>query len=295
MGARENKQTMNAAQTPQRSHTTRRTKKQYVEKLMKRALVIRSELSAHEVAKTLAIHMSLNFQLLNFVATNYVQRINRVVGKSLEEQLGGIFARLFDLPLRLEVRSEQVSTGGAVRGELYLFGMEQPFYSVPLQFFRCCMTSWACLIRLLYEPGQQPEGMSFMHLHYAIDNAEIRYSGFEYNATMNAIFSRFSLLCALCVSISATSSVLQAKFASDNDLLVMRVLVHGALTRLVEHISAPEVRRNRVHLNDALVHRVHRLVALCAAVETFNSVSIMALAAENFRTVARAHKVRIAV
>jgi hypothetical protein len=262
---------------------------------MKRALTIRGELTAHEVAKTLAIHMSINFQLLNFVATNYVQRINRVVGKTLEEQMGGIFARLFDLPLRLEVRTEQVTAGGALRGELYLFSMEQPFYSIPLQFFRCCMTSWACIIRLLHEPGQMPEGMSFTHPHYAVDNAEIRYSGFEYNATLNAIFSRFSLLCALCVSISATSSVLQAKFASDNDLLIMRVLVHGALCRLVEHVSHPDVRRNRAHINDMLVHRVHRLIALCSAVETFNSVSIMALAAENYRDVARTHKVRVSV
>jgi hypothetical protein len=89
--------------------------------------------------------------------------------------------------------------------------------------------------------------------------------------------------------------VQQAKFAGDNDHLMMRVLVHGALMRLVEHLSKPDVRKTRPHITDALIVNIHKLTELCSSVDTFRSLSLMALSAENYRTVCRTHKIRLGV
>jgi len=272
----------------------RKTKHEIVEALMERTRTIMYKLPAQEVTATLAVLMSIDPQLLNSVATNYVQRLTKVNGKTLEEQMAGVFVDLFKLPMRLEMRTEQIS-GGSLDGAIYLFGMEYPYYSIPLRLFRASTSSFASLARLMNEPGQMPEGSSFGKTMCEADNSEIRYSNFLYNATFNAIFSRFSVLCALCVSLSATSSVQQAKFAGDNDHLMMRVLVHGALMRLVEHLSKPDVRKKRPHITDALIVNIHKLTELCSSVDTFRSLSLMALSAENYRTVCRTHKIRLGV
>jgi hypothetical protein len=272
----------------------RKTKTEIVETLKRRVNTIIYELPAIEVAQTLAIHMSINPHLLNFIATSYVLRIKKVNGRTLEEQLALVFADLFLLPMRLEVRTEKLS-GDAFEGTMYLFGADQKYFAISTRPFRASMTAHAALTRLINEPGQMPEGSSFGKTVCEVDNSEMRYVNFEFNATFNAVFSRFSVLCALCVSLCATSSILQAKFAADNDHRVMRVLVHGALVRLVDHISKPDVRRNKPHITDDLVHRIHKLIALCENVETFHSSNIMALALKNYQTVCQTHKVRLSV
>jgi hypothetical protein len=272
----------------------RKTRNEIVEILKRRVNTVMYELPPIEVTQTLALHMSINPHLLNFIATSYVQRIKKVSGRTLEEQLALVFADLFLLPMRVEMRTEKLS-GDTLEGTLYLFGFDQKYFAISTRPFRASVTAHAALMRLLNEPGQMPDGSSFGNMVCEVDNSEMRYSNFGFNATFNAVFSRFSLLCALCVSLSATSSILQAKFAADNDHRVMRVLVHGALTRLVDHISKPDVRHNKPHITDDLVHQIHQLIALCENVETFHSSNIMSLALKNYQTVCRKHKVRLSV
>jgi hypothetical protein len=272
----------------------RKSKREIVEALMERTHTILYVLPAQEVASNLAVLMSIDPQLLNSVATIYVQRLTKVANKTLEETLGEMFADLFKFPMHLEIRTEQI-TSGSFDGSVYLFGMDQPFYSIPMKLFRSSTSAFACLSRLTNEPGQMPEGCSFRKTMCEADNSEMRYSQFAYNATFNAIFSRFSLLVALCVSLSATSRVQEAKFVDNNDHSMMRVLVHGALMRLVENISRPEVRANKPHLTDALIVKIHQLIKMCSALETFHSLNLMQLSVENYRTVCQTHSMRIAV
>jgi hypothetical protein len=203
-----------------------------------------------------------------------------------------MFTNIFRLPMRLEVKTELISSG-ALEGSIYPFGADNMFFEIPIKLFRVSTTAYACLFKLLYSPGQMPEGSTFGASMSEVENSEIRHTQFGLNASLNASFSRLSLVIALCVSLCTAASVIQAQSVGENQHLVMRVLVQGALKKLALEVAKQEFRQQRPTITDKVLSRIDTLVETCSRVSTFNSHSLMDVAVLNFEDVCKSVKIPV--
>lgn len=245
-----------------------------------------------EVAQTLALHLSIDPHFLNASSIYIVQCMSKNRDATLEEQIAKLFEDIFLTPIYLEASTARISNG-PVDGFLYPFGADRSLLSFPFRLFRSSVTAYACVARLLNEPGQVPEGSSFGTVKMSSENSMISYSNFQYNATFNAVFSRFSLVCSLCASLCATSRVAQASNAGSSDFKLMRVMIHGALTRLATTLADVEAAKSKKYIDAETLRRVAGLVTACSSLETFNSEAIMDLAAKHYKELCQKHKVRV--
>ena len=247
-----------------------------------------------EVVQTLALHMSIDPHFLNSASIFITQCMSKNRDATLEEQIAQQFEDIFLLPLRLEVVTSKASNG-SIDGFVYPFGSDRSLLSFPIKLFRSSMTAYACVARLLNEPGQVPEGSSFGSMQISSENSTIKYSNFQFDATFNAVFSRFSLVCSLCASLCATSRVAQANNPGSNDFKLMRVLIYGALTRLATRLAKVEATKSKRYINAEMLGRVSSLVGVCESIDTFHSEKIMEVAATHYKELCQKHNVRVGI
>lgn len=272
----------------------RQTREQIVAQLTQRTTDIMKRLTPLEVVQTLALHVSINPQFLNSAAIFITQNMSRIRDTTLEEQIAQMFADAFLLPMRLEVTTSKASNG-MIDGFVYPFGAERSLFAVPIKLFRYSTSAYACLARLLNEPGQMPEGSSFASVRISSENSTVMYSQFQYNATLNAVYSRFSLVCAFCASLCATARVAQANHTDSNDLKLMRTMVHGALAMLQERLLKVESAHTNRNISAATLDTLGKLIAACQSLNTFNSDTIMKVAAEHDIEICRKHTLRVSL
>ena len=109
----------------------RSTREQIVAQLIQRTTDVMKRLTTFEVTQTLALHVSINPQLLNSEAIFVTQNMSKIRDATLEEQIAQLFVNAFLLPVSLEVVTSK-TTSGAIDGFVYPFGVERSLFAIPI-------------------------------------------------------------------------------------------------------------------------------------------------------------------
>lgn len=256
----------------------------YLDEMVASTVAAMEKKSNKAAVTELAMLMSTDVEFQKTVAQYWNSKLTLSTDGTLQESLTIMNKELYAHPIQLEA-----TTRGSVRTDatLYLFGIDRPFFSIPIDRMWCNPKIMAYVIRLILQGHQLPGAQMFTYMTCSNDNCENTFKRFQFNNTFSRDFSRGSFFVSQVACFASCSMLTAAHDKEYNYFLAMRALALSATSELLTFLVRREVQQARTWLSTREVDVVRRVRATCVDDALFSAYELMGVLAQNITSITR--------